>query len=210
MNGTVLVLRTCDKDLRSYNGFQWPREGPVNAPDWSPDARCGHGLHGLLWGEGDGGLLNWSVNAIWQVVRVPEAGLVDLRGKVKYPCGEVVFTGTRLDATAYIIANGALGRAVVGSTLTGGDGSTLTGGDRSTLTGGDRSTLTGGDRSTLTGGYGSTLTGGDRSMLLLRWYDSRTGRCRNVFVEVGEVGIKPGVAYRVDDAGRLAKRLIAV
>ncbi len=30
----VLVLRTCDKNLKSHNGFQWPESGEVSTPDW--------------------------------------------------------------------------------------------------------------------------------------------------------------------------------
>ena len=169
----VLVLRTCDKYLRAHGGFQWPDSGPVEAPDWNPKPVCGGGLHGALWGEGNGGLFNWCTDPKWLVVKVPAETIVDLGGKVKFPKGEVVHVGDRITATDYILGNGATGKSVIGSTLTGGDRSTLTGGDGSTLTGGHGSTLTGGygstltggDRSTLTGGHGSTLTGGDRSTL---------------------------------------------
>lgn len=51
--GKVLVLRVCDVDGKSHGGFQWPESGPVAAPDWNPEPRCGGGLHGWLWGEGD-------------------------------------------------------------------------------------------------------------------------------------------------------------
>ena len=51
---TALVLRTCNPDMTSHNGFVWPTNGPVSCPDWRDDYSCGHGLHGLLWGEGDG------------------------------------------------------------------------------------------------------------------------------------------------------------
>jgi hypothetical protein len=178
---TVLVLRTCDKDLKAHGGFQWPEKGHVAAPDWKPAKKCGNGLHGLLWGEGDAGLLNWDASAKWLVVEVPAASVIDLTGKVKFPSGNVLHCGDRLTATDFLVARLKKSATVVGvslkggdrstltggdrSTLTGGYGSTLTGGDGSTLTGGDRSTLTGGDRSTLTGGYGSTLTGGDGSTL---------------------------------------------
>jgi len=162
----VLVLRTCAADMTTYNGFRWPESGPVEAPDWDPVAKCGNGLHGWRWGEGDGSLGNWADDAKWLVVEVDAESIVDLVGKVKFPRGEVIYCGDRQVATAMICAHpGAAGKAVIGSTLTGGYDSTLTGGDRSTLTGGDGSTLTGGDRSTLTGGDRSTLTGGDGSTL---------------------------------------------
>ena len=160
--GDAYVLRTCAADMTSHGGFVWPREGVVEAPDWQPTADCGRGLHGFLWGEGDGSLADWSRDAVWIVSRINE--WIDLDGKVKFPRAEVVFSGSREDATAKIRELGANG-AVIGSILTGGIGSTLTGGDRSTLTGGNGSTLTGGNGSTLTGGNGSILTGGNGSIL---------------------------------------------
>jgi len=173
MSDKSLILRTCNADLTSHNGFQWPESGLAEAPDWNPEPICGYGLHGLLWGEGDADHLNLDSDAKWLVVEVETSTLVDLNGKVKFPRGNVVHCGTKESATVYLVENGARGRKVVhatltggyGSTLTGGNGSTLTGGNRSTLTGGDGSTLTGGDDSTLTGGNGSTLTGGDDSTL---------------------------------------------
>ena len=32
-DGDALVLRTCDKNLQSRGGFQWPESGRVEAPD---------------------------------------------------------------------------------------------------------------------------------------------------------------------------------
>ena len=46
-----LILRTCDANMQSHGGFQWPRSGPVAAPDWNPAPECGNGLHGFLRGE---------------------------------------------------------------------------------------------------------------------------------------------------------------
>ena len=170
---TALVLRTCCADGSSRGGFVWPKSGPVECPPqgadpgahWDPYPKCGNGLHGALWGEGEGSFLDWSSDARWLVVRVLVADVVDLRGKVKFPRGWVEHCGDREGATRYLVEHGGAGRAVIGVSLTGGYRSTLTGGDRSTLTGGDHSTLTGGDDSTLTGGYRSTLTGGDHSTL---------------------------------------------
>jgi hypothetical protein len=242
--GEAYILRTCAEDMTSRDGaFTWPASGMVEAPDWLPTAECGNGLHGFLWGVGDGDLADWGEDAVWIIAKVCE--WIDLAGKVKFPRAEVVFCGSRADATAMIVGLGTHG-AVVGSTLTGGDGSTLTGGYGSTLTGGDDSTLTGGDGSrltggdgstltggdgsrltggdgstltggdgstltggdgstltggycsTLTGGYSSTLTGGDDSTLTALWWDGQAERCRVAVGYVGEDGIAPGVAYRVE------------
>jgi hypothetical protein len=51
LEGEALMIRTCNPDGTSYNGFQWPKSGPVMCPDWNMEAKCGNGLHGLLWGE---------------------------------------------------------------------------------------------------------------------------------------------------------------
>src|SRR5438094_6525314 len=99
---TALVLCTCNADMTAYGGFKWPQSGRVKAPDWNPAAVCGEGLHGLLWGEGDAGHLNWSGDAKWLVVRVSAAEVVDLCGKVKFPAGEVVYCGDRVGATTYL------------------------------------------------------------------------------------------------------------
>lgn len=131
-----LVLRTCNANLTSpYDEtFQWKKKGWVEAPDWDPCVSCGNGLHGALWGEGQGSLFKWTEDAAWLVVAVPTDTIVDLGGKVKFPRGRVVHCGSQTTATEFILKY-APGKKVIGSTLTGGDGSTLTGGYRSTLTG---------------------------------------------------------------------------
>jgi hypothetical protein len=178
---TALILRTCNADLTSHGGFQWPREigAVVTAPDWRDDDECGHGLHGWLFGQGDSSASNsiGSPDAKWLVVEAPISSLKSLGGKVKFPSCTVRHIGDKHSATAYLLENEprAASVAVIGVTLTGGNRSTLTGGDDSTLTGGYGSTLTGGYGSTLTGGYGSTLTGGDDSTLTGGYGSTLTG-----------------------------------
>ena len=143
------MLRTCWADMTSRGGFRWPKRGQVTVPDWNPKPVCGGGLHGLLWGRGSSGLLDWSEDAVWQVVGINEWVEID-GNKIKVPAGYVIYSGDRKGATDAIIRLGADPSYVPGEFRTGGYESTLTGGDRSTLTGGYRSTLTGGDWSTLT------------------------------------------------------------
>lgn len=164
--GEVPVLRTCAAGGVSHGGFIWPTDvgAVVEAPDWNPKPSCGGGLHGLLRGEGDGSLVDWSTGAVWMVLAVAEADIVDLNGKVKFPRCRVIHAGNRESATI-VMAALAPGRAIAGVSLTGGDSATLTGGDNATLTGGDYATLTGGNRATLTGGDGATLTGGNYATL---------------------------------------------
>ena len=232
---TALILRTCNADLTSHGGFQWPSEigAVVTAPDWRDDDECGHGLHGWLFGQGDSSASNsiGKPDAKWLVVEALISDLKSLGGKVKFPTCTVRHIGDKQSATQFLLENEprAASVAVIGATLTGGDGSTLTGGNRSTLTGGYDSTLTGGDRSTLTGGYGSTLTGGDGSTLtggdgstltggdgstltggekaelrIRKWCD-KTERYRTYNAYVGEDGIEPEVAYRLDGNNKFVK-----
>jgi hypothetical protein len=172
--GKVLVLRTCLADMRSpssdANGFIWPRSGPVECNDWQPTKTCGNGLHGVLWGEGDGGSpWVWDDTGVWLIVEVDASDVIELGGKVKFPRGVVVFSGPRLEATT-MLGRLAPGRAIVGVTATAGDRGTATAGyrgtatagDSGTATAGDRGTATAGDSGTATAGYGGTATAGDR------------------------------------------------
>lgn len=86
----VLALRTCSADMTSRNDFVWPESGHVECPDWQATQECGSGLHGFLWGEGDGSMLDWSPDARWLVVEVDEDSFIDLGGKIKFPEGIVV------------------------------------------------------------------------------------------------------------------------
>jgi len=186
--GKVLVLRTCAADMSAHGGFIWPKSGPISAPDWKPTKECGAGLHGLLWGEGNGDVLSWAVDAAWLVVEVEKDKIIDLDGKVKFPSCVVVHCGNQKSATEYLAAHGAEGRAITGGTATAGD----------------RGTATAGDRGTATAGDGGTATAGDGGSLLLKWWDGSTGRYRACLGEVGIDGIKANVKYRVE-SGKLVE-----
>jgi hypothetical protein len=165
----ALILRTCNSDGKSHGGFQWPKSGPVEAPDWDPKAVCGYGLHGFLWGAGDGSLADWSEDAVWVVAEVEKASVVDLQGKVKFPRAEVVFYGPRDQAVKLMQEKAPVGTPVIGGTATAGDSGTATAGYagtatagiRGTATAGDSGTATAGDSGTATAGYAGTATAGD-------------------------------------------------
>ena len=172
---TVLVLRTCSADMTSYGGFKWPKRGPVSAPDWVDNFECENGLHGWLWGEGDGTLGHVDVpDAKWLVVRVIASevrhGKGHLLGKCKFPRGYVAHCGDRKSATEYIMRHGASGKAVIGGTATAGDYGTATAGDYGTATAGRGGTAmagyygtaTAGDYGTATAGYRGTASAGYR------------------------------------------------
>ena len=198
----VLVLRTCSKGMTSYGDFRWPTSGVVEAKDWNPNKVCGYGLHGLLWGEGDGSLLDWDTDAKWLVVSVPEGTTVDLDGKVKFPRGEVVFCGDRKGATEYLQARSP-GRNIVGATATAGYAGTATAGYAGTATAGVRGTATAGYAGTAIAGYAGTATAGDAGILNLRWWDGKRYRIATFYV--GEDGIEPNQPYKVDEKGRPVK-----
>jgi hypothetical protein len=202
MTEPVLILRTCAPDMTAHGGFVWPEAGPVAAPDWDPAPECGNGLHGLLWGEGSAGLMNWAPDARWLVVAVDPATIVDLDGKVKFPAGEVVHCGDRLSATAFLASDPrAAGRAIHGGTATAGYGGTATAGDGGTATAGDGGTATAGYGGTATAGYRGTATAGDEGTVVLRRWDRDARRWRLVVGYIGEDGLEANVAYRLTEAG---------
>ena len=169
-DGRYAVLRTHRADGASYGGFRWPTEvgGVAVAPDWNPDPsiRCGHGLHGLLWGCGDGSLLTPSLT--WAIVAVDPGDIATrLDGmavppKVRFRSAEVVHIGDRDSATGWIAAHGGAGLPVVYGTATAGVRGTATAGDGGTATAGADGTATAGYRGTATAGYRSTATAGVR------------------------------------------------
>ena len=158
----VLVLRTCGENMKSqHNGFTWPKSGYVAALDWLPTKQCGNGLHGFLWGEGDGDLANWDPSANWLVVKVNQNQIINLDGKVKFPEGEVVFCGDRKGATEYLAANGGSGKAIIGYHASAGNQGTATAGYRGTATAGNGGTATAGYRGIASAGYKGTASAGD-------------------------------------------------
>ena len=178
--GKALALRTCNPDMTSHGGFEWPKTGRVKCADWSKEAVCGKGLHGLLWGEGDGSLLG-KPNYPHLVVEIDESDKVDLQGKVKFPSCIVVHCGDAKSATDFIREHGGRGRSIV----------------RGTSTSGDRGTSTSGD-------MGTSKTG-SVGIVVCRWWDAKAKRSRLTVGYVGEDGIKPDTFYRCDDAGKLTE-----
>ena len=213
MTGKKYILRTMDKDGRSHGGFQWNLEigGETVAPDWSPRAECGNGLHGFLNGQGDGSLANWESDAIWAVVSTT-GEVVDLGGKVKFERGTTEFVGD-LAGAAKFLSDLGINNAVIGGTATAGYKGTATAGYRGTATAGDEGTATAGYRGTATAGNGGTATAGNGGTATAGDYGTATAgnggaliieysdgiRPRVLVGYVGEDGIKPNVAYKISD-----------
>ena len=99
----VRLLRTCDANGKSHNGFPWPLTvgALVEAPDWNDRAACGGGLHGLREGFGNFGLLSDSSDAVWMVVEAEASEIVDVDDKVKAPRVRVALVGDRLHAVRF-------------------------------------------------------------------------------------------------------------
>jgi len=188
-----LILRTCNADMTSRNGFKWPRSGHVPAPDWNPEPECGNGLHGFLRGEGDGGLADWSSDAVWLVAEVET--YVDLEGKVKFPAAHVIFAGSRLEAATIVKARYP-DAAVIGANVAVEDGRVAVVGYRGTATAGNRGTAT--------AGYQGTATAGRGGMLQIYYYD-RNDRRRLAVAYVGENDIQPNVKYWLDDSANFVE-----
>ena len=197
MGEKILVLRTCDKNMKSYNNFVYPAEGWVEAPDWDGGKDCcGGGLHGFKWGVGNGSLANWDARAKWLVIAVDSDVLVDVTedggGKCKFKGGDVVYCGDRKGATDYLATNGAADKPIVGGTATAGDGGTATAGYGGTATAGAGGTATAGAGGTATAGYGG--------LLVLKYWDGTAERHRIATAYVGEDGIDSDTPYRYDVA----------
>ena len=191
----VLVLRTCNADMSSAyrNSFVWPEKGAVEAPDWVDSDACGHGLHGLPWGVGDIGMLNWDAIAKWLIVRVnKDDGYVEFSDKCKYRKGYVIYAGDRQGAAAILVANGAgqYGK-VIGAVVSSGNSGTATAGYRGTATAGDRGMASAGDR--------GMASAGDRGVVVLYGWCSKLSRYIPAIGVIGENGLKPNTMYRLDD-----------
>ena len=222
-DGKWLVLRTVDADWRSRDGFRWYKTVETVAPDWDPDPHreCGGGLHGLLWGCGDAGLLSPVSDAVWLVVAVDPTDVAnpDQAHKVRFRAGRVRFHGTRDEAVDYLMAHGGAGLPVVcgrhssgykGTSTSGdwgtsnsGSGGTSNSGNHGTSTSGYKGSSTSGNWGTSTSGRGGTSTAGDRGTLIITWYDG--SRYRRAVGYVGEDGLKPDTLYRVNGRGEFCE-----
>jgi len=176
------MLRTCNKNMQGYGGFQWPTAGLVTAPDWHKRPVCNGGLFGLLWGAGPAELLKMNEDGRhYLVVGINEWVLVD-DDKIKAPAGEVVYCGDLRGAADLLVALGADPASCVGSVSTAGDAGTATAGTRGTATAGDA----------------GTATAGDMGVISILFYDQKRNRYRFAIGYIGEGGLEPGVPYKFD------------
>ena len=211
---TVLILRTCDPERKSRNGsFQYPASGLVEAPDWKPNALCGNGLHGWLWGAGD-----WSLkrkdDSLWLVLEVVAADVIDLQGKVKFPRGEVLGVFGRWNEAMEFIR---LRRPPVEaeSTATGDSGHAAATGNyghaaatgysgHAAATGDSGHAAATGKKAVAFVGVDGCAKAGEDGVVCVIWIDKKS-RPRLAVGYVGEGGIKADTWYRATKTGRLVK-----
>ena len=161
--GCIFVFRSVNADLTAHGGFKYPLLGKVSAPDFDSSPTCGKGLHGFAKGEGDHSLLNNLPGAVYQVLEVREADIIRIDGKndkVKFPKGNVVFSGDR-DTAVSIIKTAHPEAAVMYAKVIVGDKQFATAGNYGTVTAGDYGTATAGYNGTATAGYNGTATAGN-------------------------------------------------
>jgi hypothetical protein len=187
--------------MASRDGFAWPGVGETaTAPDWRDDTECGGGLHGWLYGQGDHTSADYwqRPDSKWLVLEVAESGLRMLGGKCKFPSAIVRFVGNMADAAEFMVAHEprAATVAVIGRTASG---SVVQVGDSGTATAGDRGTATAGALGTATAGDSGTATAGENGCISIQYWDAKKDRYRLKTGYIGEDGLKPNTAYRLDD-----------
>jgi len=87
---------------------------------------------------------------------------------------------------------------VGGDVATAGYSGTATAGYSGTATAGDSGTATAGSSGTATAGYSGTATAGDRGVISIQYWDSQAQRIKVRIGYIGAGGLKPGVAYQLD------------
>jgi hypothetical protein len=221
---TVLLMRTTGPNGESHGGFVWPLKvgAKVAAKDWSREPVCGGGLHGLLWGQGDGGLLNRNADAKWLLVEADRKDVVEIDGaKAKCRACVVRYVGDKAGAVAFMVAHAPESSSVLGAAravgdnraavvgdsgqATAGDSGQATAGYSGQATAGDSGQATAGDSGQATAGYRGQAKAGDLGTVIIRWCDSDANRYRVTVGYVGENGIKPDTFYRCDEAGKLVE-----
>jgi hypothetical protein len=101
--------------------------------------------------------------------------------------------------------SGVCGKSIsgVGGNSTSGDYGNSTSDNYGTSISGYRGTSISGEHGTSTSGELGTSTSGVGGTLIIKWYDG--SRYRTAVAYVGENGIEPNVAYKLDDKGNFIK-----
>lgn len=195
-----LVLRACKEDMSSKNGFVWPTSGLVECPDWDPVPKCGYGLHGWLYGHGDGEVSEyWNENDKWLVVSVETSTIVHLEGKVKFPKGDVLFCRDRKSATDFLLVHEprSLKQPVISAFVTVSDNQTAITGYKGTSISGDYGTSSSRNYGKSTSGVGGKCKAGTNGMISIYYYENNRTKLKIGYI--GEDGLEPDTFYKLDD-----------
>jgi hypothetical protein len=214
----ILVLRNCNADMTSHNGFKWPKRGPVRCRDWKSDFRCGNGLHGLPWGIGSTNYFYSGEDIVWLVVRVDsrkmqhgEGNMID---KCKFPEGHVVYSGSRDAAVALIqrVGGKAAERCVYGQSTSGYSGQSTSGNYGQSTSRNYGQSTSGYSGQSTSGSYGQSTSGnsghsyalhnskakaGKGGVIVLSQWVNNRWECR--VAHVGRKGIKPDTWYKLNE-----------
>ncbi len=165
-----LVVRVADSDIRMLGGKCKFKSGEVVFVGGKSEA------------------------ADYIIANEPKAATVAVIGAV-LECGE---NGSLLGGALSVLTGGYSATMTGGysAKMTGGDYATMTGGISAKMTGGYYATMTGGDSATMTGGISAKMTGGYSAVMNFQYWDGK--RTRVVTAYVGEDGILPNVAYKLD------------
>ena len=204
---TVLILRSCGPDMKSEceyaNGFTWPESGPVECADWDPKPACGNGLHGLLWAQGNFGMLSQKHDAKFLAVEVMASDIVSLDNgeKVKFPRGNVVMCSAQWWKVIEYIKARAPKPAKLEAHNDQRRGHASATGDS-----GHASATGSYGHASATGSYGHACAlnvnggrakAGENGLVAVAWWDESARRGRLAVGYVGEDGIKPNTWYGV-------------
>ena len=196
------MLRTCGADMRSHGGFLWPTSGLVTAPDWKAKAQCGNGLHGLLHGQGNQGLLSFEKDAKWLVVQVERSEVVAIDAlKEKVPRAIVVFVGAMDEAVAKLVELDSEAGPV--HALPGGAASATGESGAASATGSRGAASATGSKGIALARNGSRARVGADGLLIL--IDDSGPRPRAVVRYAGEDGIEPLKWYKLDSKGAVVE-----
>ncbi len=204
-----LILKVVPAHFTTKNKFVWPKEvgAKVVAPDWEDTEECGNGLHGWRNGQGDLDCTDYwkEPDCVWLVIDVES--YIELEGKVKFKEGTILYVGNVQGAAALIhertgewsfgavVPAGIIAPAL--GTSTSGDCGTSTSGYRGTSTSGEGGTSTSGYRGTAISGDCGTATSGNCGTIVIKYYNNQRYRLRVGYI--GEDGLKPNVAYKLDE-----------
>ena len=213
----ALVIRTCKKDGTSYGDFKYPLQvgGMVSAPDWVANKACGNGLHGLLDGLGDWGLVPIGEDRVWQVLGVKRSECVDLGGdKVKFPRARELYVGLMGGAMKMIQAASidAIKAAAKGNTATGYSGHAAATGDSGHAAAtGDRghAAATGPHSCAVSLGIYGTAEGAIGTWLTLAYWeenkDYKWELKKVVTQQIDGKKLKPDTPYKLSKTGKFVR-----